>query len=180
MSLPASRDTTYVPGTQVKSADLNDIQDQIVALNASRSRSLWIPASSMIASSASASLTMANAIWTATATGQTLFCSLSSLLPFSGGAAGVTINKLTWRVKPGGTGLMGVDWKKLTNMSNTSAPATVVVISGTSDGTSNQQSIILTANLAMGSDITSYCDWGSAQSGDIVYGLRVDYTISAP
>lgn len=40
MTLPESRNTTYVPssesvaGSQVKSADLNDIQDQIVVLNA--------------------------------------------------------------------------------------------------------------------------------------------------
>ncbi len=31
MALPLSRNTTYSPGSQVKSADLNDIQDQIIA-----------------------------------------------------------------------------------------------------------------------------------------------------
>lgn len=33
MALPLTRDTTYAPGSQVKSADLNDIQDQIIANN---------------------------------------------------------------------------------------------------------------------------------------------------
>lgn len=33
MALPTSRDTTYAPGSQVESADLNDIQDQIIANN---------------------------------------------------------------------------------------------------------------------------------------------------
>lgn len=32
MALPASRNTTYAAGSQVKSADLNDLQDQIIAL----------------------------------------------------------------------------------------------------------------------------------------------------
>lgn len=32
-NLPLSRNTTYSPGTQVKSVDLNDIQDQIIALH---------------------------------------------------------------------------------------------------------------------------------------------------
>jgi len=32
MTLPISRNTTYAPGSQVRSADLNAIQDQIVAL----------------------------------------------------------------------------------------------------------------------------------------------------
>jgi hypothetical protein len=36
MTLPASRNTTYAPGSQVNSADLNAIQDQIVAVNATR------------------------------------------------------------------------------------------------------------------------------------------------
>ena len=34
MSLPASRNTTYAPGSEVLSADLNDIQDQIIDLAA--------------------------------------------------------------------------------------------------------------------------------------------------
>lgn len=34
MGLPSSRDRTYAPGSQVESADLNDIQDQIIALSA--------------------------------------------------------------------------------------------------------------------------------------------------
>lgn len=33
MSLPASRNTTYAGGSQVKSADLNDLQDKVVDLN---------------------------------------------------------------------------------------------------------------------------------------------------
>lgn len=33
MALPTSRNTTYAPQSEVLSADLNDIQDQIVALN---------------------------------------------------------------------------------------------------------------------------------------------------
>ncbi len=32
MALPTSRNTTYAPGTQLKSADLNDIQDKIIHL----------------------------------------------------------------------------------------------------------------------------------------------------
>lgn len=180
MSLPTSRNRTYTPGVQIVSGDLNDLQDGIVALNASRARSIWIPASSMIAATGSTSLSMSNATWTATAISQTLFCSLSSLLPFSAGLAGITITKLTWRVKPGGTGTIGVTWWKLPNMSTTTTPTAVAVVNGTSDGTSNQQSIGLTASLAMGPDITAYATWGSAQSGDTVYGLRVDYTITAP
>jgi hypothetical protein len=34
MTLPTSRNTTYAAGSQVKSADLNDLQDQIIALAA--------------------------------------------------------------------------------------------------------------------------------------------------
>lgn len=33
MALPTTRNTTYAPGSQVKSADLNDLQDQIIANN---------------------------------------------------------------------------------------------------------------------------------------------------
>lgn len=33
MALPDSRNTTYAAGSEVKSADLNDIQDQIIALD---------------------------------------------------------------------------------------------------------------------------------------------------
>lgn len=36
MALPTSRNTTYAAGSQVKSADLDDIQDQIIALEAHR------------------------------------------------------------------------------------------------------------------------------------------------
>ena len=36
MALPISRNTTYAPGSQVKSADLNDVQDKIVALETAR------------------------------------------------------------------------------------------------------------------------------------------------
>src|ERR1700755_2304482 len=36
MALPSSRNTTYAPGSQVKSDDLNDVQDQIIALNNKR------------------------------------------------------------------------------------------------------------------------------------------------
>jgi hypothetical protein len=36
MPLPTSRNTTYTPGSQVKSADLNDFQDQIIGLFAGR------------------------------------------------------------------------------------------------------------------------------------------------
>ena len=34
MALPSSRNTTYTPGSPVRSNDLNDIQDAIIALNA--------------------------------------------------------------------------------------------------------------------------------------------------
>ncbi len=34
MALPFSRNTTYAPGIDVKSVDLNDLQDQIIALHA--------------------------------------------------------------------------------------------------------------------------------------------------
>lgn len=48
MALPTSRNTTYVAGvSQVKSADLNDLQDQIIALNSGkrsvRARDIVIP-----------------------------------------------------------------------------------------------------------------------------------------
>lgn len=33
MALPVSRNTTYAPGSQIKSADLNDVQDKIIDLN---------------------------------------------------------------------------------------------------------------------------------------------------
>lgn len=36
MALPTSRNTTYAAGSQVKSADLNDLQDQVVALETAR------------------------------------------------------------------------------------------------------------------------------------------------
>jgi len=46
VSLPTSRDTTYVPGNVVQSANLNNIQDAIIALHlnahlTSRSRTIW-------------------------------------------------------------------------------------------------------------------------------------------
>jgi hypothetical protein len=42
MSLPTSRNTTYAPGSQVKSADMNACQDGIIAL--AGPRTLMIPA----------------------------------------------------------------------------------------------------------------------------------------
>ncbi len=42
MTLPLSRNTTYAPSAQVKSADLNDIQDQIVTLHSRAIRAVNI------------------------------------------------------------------------------------------------------------------------------------------
>jgi hypothetical protein len=43
MSLPISRNTTYAPGSQVKSADLNDIQDKIVGCNLGSTGNFNVP-----------------------------------------------------------------------------------------------------------------------------------------
>ncbi len=49
MALPLTRNTTYGSSDQVKSADLNDIQDQIIAFWTDRPRKVYIPGNHAIA-----------------------------------------------------------------------------------------------------------------------------------
>lgn len=102
MALPFSRNTTYAAGSQVKSADLNALQDAIV--NHTNNRTIHIPATaSLLVSSGAPNISYGGSVKQVGA-GGALFGQID-LSPYL--LPGATIKEITFRWKNGATAAAG-------------------------------------------------------------------------
>lgn len=102
MALPFSRNTTYAIGSQVKSADLNALQDSIV--NHHNNRTIHIPAiASLIVSGAAPNISYGGAVKQVAAGGA--ITGLIDLSPYL--IVGATIKEITFRWRNGVTPAVG-------------------------------------------------------------------------
>ena len=116
MALPTSRNTTYAPGSDIRSADLNALQDCIVGgKHGLISRPLGATSFLLTAGGAAS---LASDRWTFSGSAG-LFCNLA--LP-----VGTTITEIIWRFDRGGGGTMTFKLIRRTLLDNVTAAVDVI------------------------------------------------------
>lgn len=171
MALPLTRNTTYAVGTEVKSADLNDIQDQIIDLHTYRVEDKVDHVLAVEGPLVNGNFTFAPSIWTATAAHNHMIPLplrpgdvLQSIDVLIDRAAAVSMNLVVFNApNTGGDTLIGGTWSDVSVNPTVGSPQ-IYTLNGTDYTVLDEKLyLIITAG----------------QSGDKVYKAIVNYSTPA-
>lgn len=181
MGLPTSRNTTYLAGgtPAIKSFDLNDIQDKIVAQNTTLTGTitkniycgpgLWLPTNAV------GTWTAVGDRWMGGAAGDYITCNVP--IAKTPGTS-ITVNTVRFRTSlhnPGSAATILINRQK--NLNNTSPIAYDTLISTTISG-SGDHSDLFTVNATISDGESLYLEFLAANVNDLLYGAYVEYVVN--